>query len=155
MDKKYECEYCGYKSTESEWLSASEHHTVSSFSEMVLATDQVICPDCEGQLMLEDLLCKPHMCPDCGTVSDASEWTETSMRRGNEEADAGEEIPITWSFSTADMGDTVYCPHCEIDLERSEIDTSDSAGTCNPELPCDAECDSWGTCKRNRRSKHK
>lgn len=66
---------------------------------------------------------RKYECPSCSAVHTSSEWTETSIRISKEEeANRGISLPDTWSMDTADMGDSVWCPSCEVEQERSELE---------------------------------
>lgn len=61
---------------------------------------------------------KKYVCHWCGAISTEGEWNESS--KSVTDPDGGG-LPDTWSMSTADGGDTVTCPVCAGDGERSEV----------------------------------
>ena len=62
-------------------------------------------------------------CCDCGVNSPGDRWAEHSrqMAIDEQETRGGGVYPDDWSMETADPGDTVWCPECGYEQERSEV----------------------------------
>ena len=119
MSSTYQCPECGVNMVEKDWVGKSGKKSLSEFN---MVDDYLVCDECGGEVYVEDLLHGPYVCPSCEAVSLASEWTQTSRTRAHEEAESVDEIPgDNWCMSSAEPGDTVWCPVCERDHERSEV----------------------------------
>jgi len=69
-----------------------------------------------------------YKCPDCGAVSNNKVLTEYTKKRALEELGRsydGQGLPDEWTMDNADPGDSIECPLCRWESERSEWEQVD------------------------------